>query len=85
MEHFSRCKSMPEAIHARTRCEVEMYAGFSTCGGSDAVGYNRSRKIARPCLKDDGDKNDTTVWRCWEEGESLYAFGMRSPRYRRAK
>ena len=47
MEHFSRCKSMPEAIHARTRCEVEVYAGFSTCGGSDAVGYNRSRKIAR--------------------------------------
>lgn len=84
MEHFARYESMPETIHARMRYEVEMYARFSVCGGSDAVGY-RSRKIARPCLKDDGDKNDTTVGRCWEEGKSLYAFGMPSPRCRRAK
>ena len=73
---------MPEAIHARTRCEVEMYAGFYTCGGSDAVGYNRSRKIAR--LEDD-DTNDTTVWRYWEEGKSLYVSGMLCSRYVRAK
>ena len=84
MEHFARYESMPGTILARMRYEVEMCTRFSVCGGPHAVGY-RSRKIPRPCLKDDGDKNDTTVWRCWEEGKSLYVFGMLSPRCRRYK